>query len=455
MMKELGFTDAEFSKLKEAENNSNDLVHTETVAMNAVKGFFEDAQGNFSIKRAPDLEMARRIMHDREYHRNKAKIMKPIDEFLEMLDTRTKAQVEKSAAKASVYVQMVMAIIVLTLVSLIVSYQIIRRKVNIPIALLQDEASKLGEGDFTRKFAVGSKDEIGQLSATMQAMTDNLSRVIGEVRGAAAAISSASEEIAATAQNMSQGASEQAASVEETSSAVEQMSASISQNADNAKATDGVAVKAAREADEGGAAVRDTVEAMKSIAEKIGIVDDIAYQTNLLALNAAIEAARAGEHGKGFAVVAAEVRKLAERSQVAAQEIGEVAKSSVGLAEKAGKLLNEIVPSIRKTSDLVQEIAAASNEQSSGAAQINNAMEQINKMTQQNAAASEELAATATEMSNQSEQLQRLMAFFKAETSEVDALHVKKPPFPEIKTGTGTKRAHHGAGYESARFKRA
>ena len=104
------------------------------------------------------------------------------------------------------------------------------------------------------------------------------------------------------------------------------MAAGIKQNADNATVTDGIAMKASKDAIDGGAAVKQTVEAMKEIAGKIGIVDDIAYQTNMLALNAAIEAARAGEHGKGFAVVAAEVRKLAERSQVAAREIGDLGK---------------------------------------------------------------------------------------------------------------------------------
>ena len=146
-------------------------------------------------------------------------------------------------------------------------------------------------------------------------------------------------------------------------------------------------------------------------------VASIADQTNLLALNAAIEAARAGEHGKGFAVVAAEVRKLAERSQVAAQEIGELAGNSVHLAERAGKLLDEMVPSINKTPDLAQGIASASQEQTAGVGQINNAMGQLNKATQQNASASEELAATAEELGGQAGQLQELMDFFTVDTA--------------------------------------
>jgi methyl-accepting chemotaxis protein len=126
---------------------------------------------------------------------------------------------------------------------------------------------------------------------------------------------------------------------------------------------------------------------------------------------------RAGEFGKGFAVVA-EACKLAERSQVAAQEIGELASSSVDKAVQAGKLLDEIVPAINNTSGLVQKITAASEEQSSGAAQISTAMNQLNQITQQNASATEELAATAEYMSNQAKQLQQLMSFFRLSTAE-------------------------------------
>ncbi|WP_082889528.1 methyl-accepting chemotaxis protein [Methylomonas koyamae] len=285
--------------------------------------------------------------------------------------------------------------------------------VILPLNEAVEVLSLVEQGDLTRTVNGDYKGQLGDFKDTVNNTIANLSKTIGDVIIAADQLTNAAEQISSTSQSLSQAASEQAASVEETSASIEEMAASINQNAENAKVTDGMAGKASKEAVEGGGAVKQTVDAMKEIAAKIGIIDDIAYQTNMLALNAAIEAARAGDHGKGFAVVAAEVRKLAERSQVAAQEIGELADSSVKTAETAGKLLDEIVPSIAKTSDLVQEIAAASQEQSAGVSQVNNAMNQMNQITQQNASASEELAATAEEMTGQSEQLQSLMAFFK------------------------------------------
>jgi aerotaxis receptor len=257
------------------------------------------------------------------------------------------------------------------------------------------------------------RDEIGQFLHAINTMSGNLSSIVTDVRTASYELSSFSEELDANAKNVSQASSDQAANMEEASASIEQMSESIKNNTENAKITEEMSSKAAKEAVEGGEAVTQTVAAMNQIAGRIGIIDDIAYQTNLLALNAAIEAARAGEYGKGFAVVAAEVRKLAERSQLASQEIGELASGSVQLAEKAGKLLNEMVPSINKTSDLVQDISVASEEQSSAVGQIQNAMNQLNQITQQNASATEELADAADKMSGQAAHLQQSMAFFR------------------------------------------
>jgi|GEM_PF-210905 len=286
------------------------------------------------------------------------------------------------------------------------------------IAELVRMLGALSSGDLTQRITVDYSGTFTQVKDNANATCEKLASIIEDVMSAADALTSASDQVSATAQSLSQSASEQASGFERTSSAVEEMSASVSQNTENAKITDGMAAKSAKEAVEGGDAVTQTLKAMKQIAGKIGIVDDIAYQTNLLALNAAIEAARAGEHGKGFAVVAAEVRKLAERSQVAAKEIGELAVDSVTVSDKAGNLLTNMIPSIRKTSDLVQEITAASEEQTTGLLQISTAMGQLNQTAQQNASASEELAATAEEMSGQSAQLQGLMDFFTLEEGD-------------------------------------
>jgi methyl-accepting chemotaxis protein len=325
---------------------------------------------------------------------------------------------------------------------------LVSRSVTVP---LHDMASHLeqmvrGGGDLTRRIPVGSRDELGQMAELFNRFVATLAGIIGQMRGGALAlshassqvvrvadhVSSASGQVSSSAQTLSQGTSEQAASVEETTSSLEEMTASITQNADNSRQMEQMAVQGARDAQESAASVESTVSAMHAIAERISIVEEIAYQTNLLALNAAIEAARAGEHGRGFAVVASEVRKLAERSQTAAKEIGSLASSSVKVAERSGQLLGQLAPAIQKTADLVQEVAAASTEQSSGVAQINRALAQVDRVTQTNASSAEELSSTAEQMASQAhalrqqaeavmkqaEELHLLVAFFRVDSQE-------------------------------------
>ncbi len=315
------------------------------------------------------------------------------------------------------------------------------------------------QGDYSQRIETDGKEPFFEKLGTMfNTLIESVSRTIVEVRASANQLTSAADQVSSTSQSLSQSAVEQASSVETTTASLQEMAASIKQNAENATMTDGMATKAAHEAQSGGEAVQRTVDAMCAIAEKISIVDDIAYQTNLLALNAAIEAARAGEHGRGFAVVAAEVRQLAKRSQVAAAEIGQLATSSVKLAEQAGSLLKEMVPSIEKTSELVQEIAAASGEQSDGVLQVNGAMEQLNASTQQNASAAEELSATAEELSAQAMQLQSTMSAFRLRDDSAAPSahsHAAAPQGHDRKrTGGSAQQAAQQAAHQAAAVRR-
>ncbi|WP_426319079.1 methyl-accepting chemotaxis protein [Pseudoduganella sp. R-43] len=435
LMKRAGFTGQEFAKLKEAEANSNELVHTEVIAMNAVKGKFDDGKGGFTREGPPDPEMARRIMHDKAYHQNKARIMQPVNEFLALLDERTSAEVAAASTafeRAQRLAQALQAMSVIAAVAcLLFAYRYIRSGLQQAI----DTAECIAGGDLSRDIDSSRSDEIGQLLQAMEHINKGLAEMIGNIRSSTDQMTVATGEIAKGNADLSARTETQASSLEETASAMENLTDTVQQNASNAQQANHLAADAAQVAEQGGDVVSQVVATMGAIKDSsarisdiIGVIDGIAFQTNILALNAAVEAARAGEQGRGFAVVASEVRNLAQRSAAAAREIKELIGTSVSRVEEGGRLVDaagdtmqRIVASVHKVAGIMGEITSASQQQGSGIGEVNQAIGQMDAMTQQNAALVEQAAAAAESLQEQAQALAQAVSIFRLKGGAVAA----------------------------------
>ncbi|GAD24756.1 methyl-accepting chemotaxis protein [Acidovorax sp. MR-S7] len=303
-----------------------------------------------------------------------------------------------------------------------------------------ETADAAAEGDLSHAIDVHGQDEVARLLESLAKMQDGLRKVVRSVHSSSESVASASAQIAQGNQDLSSRTESQASALEETAASMEQLNATVRQNADNAQQANQLAQSASTIAERGGEVVSQVVGTIndisassKKIADIIGVIDSIAFQTNILALNAAVEAARAGEQGRGFAVVASEVRILAGRSAEAAKEIKTLILDSVGrveqgsaLAAQAGETMDEVVGSIRRVTDIMGEISAASHEQSSGVAQVGEAVTQMDQATQQNAALVEEMSAAASSLRSQAQELVRTVGVFKLDT----ALRASPPALP-------------------------
>jgi len=277
-------------------------------------------------------------------------------------------------------------------VSLVVNI-LMTRLVAAPIHQTMKAVDQIAAGDLTQTVGLTSKDEIGDLARSVDAMREKMGEAVG---GAVA-----------TSQALSEAASEQAASLEETSSSLEEMAARTQNNAQSTdKASElmthsnAVAAKANASMAELNRSMKEIAGASEQTQKIVKSIDEIAFQTNLLALNAAVEAARAGEAGAGFAVVANEVRNLAMRAAEAAKntaslmgEIVQKVQKGEQLVDRTAKDFEVVADSSNKVMQLMGEVSAASLEQSQGIDQINKAVAEMNRVTQQNAASAEELAS--------------------------------------------------------------
>jgi len=270
------------------------------------------------------------------------------------------------------------------------------------------------------------RGDFAPIKQALNLIIETFNDMLAEMNNAAEQVAAGSRQVSDGSQELSQGATEQASSIEQLTASITEIAAQTRQNAVNANEANELAIKAKDNAVGGNAQMKDMLKAMgdintssTNISKIIKVIDEIAFQTNILALNAAVEAARAGQHGKGFAVVAEEVRNLAARSASAAKETTDLIEGSIQkvvagtrIADETAKALDLIVNDVTRAASLVGSIAAASNEQASGIAQVNQGVEQVSQVVQANSATSEESAAASEELSSQADLLKSLINRF-------------------------------------------
>ena len=181
-MMKAGITVDEFSKLKEAQNRSDELVRLEEVAMNAVEGRFDDGTGTFAREEPPDQGMATRVLHDERYHAAKAKIMQPIGEFLSMVDRRNEAELANLNRFSSRVLIGIIATSALLFGLIAAMVWLVRGRFVRPSGVLMATVEKVGAGNLDARTNISGKDEMGVLGRAIDQMTARLASAVGNAQ---------------------------------------------------------------------------------------------------------------------------------------------------------------------------------------------------------------------------------------------------------------------------------
>lgn len=331
----------------------------------------------------------------------------------------------------------------------------IARQIAVPLRQVLVCANRIAQGDLSHDIQVKRRDELGQLQQTISDMTRNLRSLISGIGDSARQIASAATQLSAVTAQTRTGINNQKDETDQVATAMNEMLATAQEVARHAEQASIAANEADLQASAGDKVVTQAVEQIGQLAEemalsgramlalqqesqKIGsvldVIKSVSQQTNLLALNAAIEAARAGIAGEGFAVVADEVRSLAQRTQESAEEIeglihglhtgtqqvADIMDSSrtltdysVELTRDAGDALAAIARTVSVIQEMNPQIAAAAEEQSAVAEEINRSVLKVRDVSEQTAAASEETATASVQLTKLSLDLQTLVSKFR------------------------------------------